>query len=100
MLRTKSLLAVLPVVGMLTMGAGSNAADAPAASFLTFSAKKTDVVVSRSGTDFLRFSLAAWGPNWAWTGRRCRRRPGQRIDRCVGQAPPVGVVKRADRCVK
>lgn len=65
------------VSGMLTMAATS-AADAPAASFLTYSAKSADVAVLRSGSDFLQFSLAAWGPNWAWTGFQGKSRIEQR----------------------
>ena len=33
-----------------------------------FSAGKADVVISQDGEDYLRVGLAAWGPNWAWTG--------------------------------
>lgn len=70
MLRTKSLLVLFAVsfVGTFTTGASISAAGESDSLFVTYSAKKTDVVVSRAGTDFLRFSLAAWGPNWAWTG--------------------------------
>lgn len=69
MFRTTSpfALTVLSIVRILAIDTVS-AADASAPAFLTYSAKKADIVVSRSGDDFLRFSLAAWGPNWAWTG--------------------------------
>jgi len=103
MLRTKSLLAVicLSLVAILAFSAAL-AADAPAASFLTYSAKKTDVVVSRSGTDFLRFSLAAWGPNWAWTGfqgeSRVERREtiAQLTAKLGGTGVPVTIDFRAE----
>ena len=53
------------VVHLLAV-AGAPAAEAP--SLVAFSAGKADVVLSRQGTDYVRFGLAAWGPNWAWTG--------------------------------
>ncbi|MCY2953589.1 MAG: hypothetical protein NTU53_16660 [Planctomycetota bacterium] len=36
--------------------------------FTAFSAGRGDVIVSRAGEEHLRFGVAAWGPNWAWSG--------------------------------
>jgi hypothetical protein len=42
------------------------AADVPA--FTTYLAGQANVIVTRDGTDYLRFGLMVWGPKWAWTG--------------------------------
>ncbi len=36
--------------------------------FIVYGAGKADLVVTRDGEEYLRFGLAAWGPNWAWAG--------------------------------
>lgn len=79
MLRSNLLSAALVAsLGLVVAIGDALASDATAAPFLSFSAKKGDVVVSLAGADFLRFSLAAWGPNWAWTGWQGESRSEQR----------------------
>lgn len=51
-----------------TLWCGAAVAAEPDQSVIAFSAGKADVVISRGGEDYLRLGLAAWGPNWAWTG--------------------------------
>jgi hypothetical protein len=58
---------ILALLGMTALGFVAAAAE-PAQPIIAFSAGKADVVVSRDGADYLRLGIAAWGPNWAWTG--------------------------------
>ncbi|MCX8156110.1 MAG: beta-galactosidase [Verrucomicrobiae bacterium] len=61
-LRT-GMLAVLALLGAVGLGA------APAATpFIALADGRGGISISHQGADFLRLGLAAWGPNWAWTG--------------------------------
>ena len=44
------------------------AAAAPQRAFNAFADDKGNVHISHDGKDHLSLGLAAWGPNWAWTG--------------------------------
>ncbi len=69
-MRSRFLVLVLAIVAasLSTLCAACSAAADSQGEFVAFSAGKADVVVSRQGTEYLRFGLAAWGPEWAWTG--------------------------------
>ena len=44
---------------------------------IAFSAGKADVVINHQGDDYLRLGVAAWGPDWAWTGWKGTARSDQ-----------------------
>jgi hypothetical protein len=50
--------------------AGSASAAAPVAPtpFIALADGQGGISISHQGQDFMRLGLAAWGPNWAWTG--------------------------------
>jgi hypothetical protein len=61
--------------------------------FTAFSAGGANVVISRDGKDYLRFGMAAWGPNWAWTGLdgTAASRQGATVARLAARMGGTGV---------
>lgn len=79
------------------------AATAESRPLIAYGAGKADLVVTLGGEEYLRFGLAAWGPNWAWTGVEGESRSDQGAAvaalaaRIRGAAAPVRIDFRAAR---
>ena len=97
----KALRLALHVIVLLAFALPACAA-APQA-FTAFATGAGDVFVSHAGEDYLRFGVAAWGPNWAWTGISGDIR-GEQGDaagtlsaKLGGTGVPIGITFRAGR---
>ncbi len=57
------------MLGMVWLWAAVGSYAAPAATpFIALADGRGGISISHQGQDFLRLGLAAWGPNWGWTG--------------------------------
>lgn len=90
------------LVGFAASVASAFAADGESLPFTVYGAGRSEMIVSRGGEDYLRWGLAAWGPNWAWAGIRGESKNDRgaaiaSLTARIGGAEPVRIDFRAER---
>ncbi len=65
-------------------------------SFIAYAAGGADLVISQRGADYLKFGIAAWGPNWGWMGfdGEATSRDGMTIADLAGKVSGTNVQAR------